>query len=430
MQTRKIALLGFGTVGQGLWQLLHTNKAEIRRRLGAAIEVTRILVRDLKKARAVSVPADLFTTDFAEILATPDVEVVVEVMGGIEPAHSYIRQALQSGKHVVTANKALMARNGSELEALAARVGVSLRYEAAVCAAIPIVNVLQTSLAAERISSIVGILNGTSNFILSQMAEQGVSYTEALKQAQQLGYAEADPTLDVQGLDTQHKLRILTRLAYGVDLSAEDVPCVGITHISPADMAFAKQHGLCIKLLAVARKVEEQLELWVAPALVPADHSLGQTSGAGNAILVQGEGVGELLFTGLGAGGLPTGSAVLSDIVAVLHQSTQGESSGATQDKPASPYQLLDMGSHAARWYVRVQWTGPEQIADKLLMSLQQQGVVGEEPVITSTDGQGRLQMCVGKATRRQLEDAMASTVASLKRDLHYQLIRIVDSNL
>ena len=427
MHTRKIALLGFGTVGQGLWQLLHTNRAAIQRSVGAAVEVARILVRDFGKARAVTAPTDLFTTDFADILATPDVAVVVEMMGGIEPANSYIRQALQSGKHVVTANKALMASHGAELVALATKAGVSLRYEAAVCAAIPIVNVLQSSLAAERITSLAGILNGTSNYILSQMSDQGVSYTEALRQAQQLGYAEADPSFDVLGLDARHKLCILTRLAYGVNVPPDAIYCVGITDIKPEDVHYANDQGLCIKLLAVARRVDEQLELRVTPALIPADHALAKVGDVGNAIMVQGEAVGELLFTGPGAGGLPTGSAVLSDVVAVLSQAEQPMNKGSVVETTAAPSDLIDEGNQPADWYLRLQWSSPATLSDQLLVALQQQGIAGLEPTVTSADGQGLLQMRIANVTRVQLEQALAAVAASLEIPVHYQLIRIAD---
>lgn len=425
MRTIKIALLGFGTVGQGLWRLLHTNKAEIQRSVGAAVEVAGILMRDLGKARAADAPTDLSTVDFADILATPDVELVVEMMGGIEPANSYIRRALQSGKHVVTANKALMAKHGAELVELAATAGVCLRYEASVCGGIPIINVLQSSLVAERITSLAGILNGTSNFILTQMSDQRDSYTEALRKAQQLGYAEADPSFDVQGVDAQHKLRILTRLAYGVDVPTDAIHCVGITGITPEDVQYADEQGLRIKLLAVARREGEQLELRVTPALVPADNILAKVSDAGNAVVIRGEAVGELLFTGQGAGGLPTGSAVLADVVGVLRQAGRQMTGEKKQEKPAAPLAFVDVRELPVGWCLRMQWSGPVGLADELLLALRQQGLVGVEPLVTSADGQSRLQMRIHRATEVQLKRAVATAAASLKVELHHQQIRI-----
>lgn len=316
----RIGLLGCGHVGAALASLIVERRAVIVRRQGLDLEVTRIAVRNTAIDRGVPVNTDAFTTDAAAVVVDPNVDVVVEVMGGIEPARELIMAALSAGKPVVTANKELLANCGAELYALAADNGVDLLFEAAVAGAIPIMRPLRESLAGEPIRRVMGIVNGTTNFILSRMTEDGASYADALVEAQSLGYAERDPTADVEGYDAGAKVAIMATIAFGVRVVAGDVYHEGISDISVADIEFAADLKHCIKLLAVAEQTtgdDGQLRVGVRvhPTLVPLDHPLASVNGSYNAVFVEGEAAGDLMLYGRGAGGRPTASAVLGDLI-------------------------------------------------------------------------------------------------------------------
>jgi len=312
----RLGLLGYGTVGRGVAQILEQNAIDIKTRTEAEIQIKAVLVRDLEKPRTQY--GDFYFTDKPdEVLQDPEIDIIVEVMGSIEPARTYIHEALRHGKNVVTANKDLLALYGEELFEAAKAAGKDLYFEASVAGGIPIIAVLKQSLAANRISGLIGIINGTTNYILTAMANQHRDYQEVLAEAQKLGYAEADPSSDVDGLDAARKLAILASLAFNSRITFPDVFVEGISHITQEDLAYADELGYTIKLLAIAKHHDEGVEVRVHPAFLPKSHPLAAVNGVFNAIYVIGDAVGETMFYGRGAGSLPTGSAVVSDIIQV-----------------------------------------------------------------------------------------------------------------
>jgi homoserine dehydrogenase len=314
-RTIQIGLAGLGNVGAGVYKNLDLNRDLIRQRTGADIRVKRVVVRDPSRPRDIALPADLITTDWQELVQDPDIQVVVELIGGTTTAYDLVCAALRAHKIVVTGNKALLAERGQELFALAEECGVPIYFEAAVAGGIPIIQVLQEGLVGNRILSIHGIINGTCNYILTRMSQAGLSYAEALREAQEKGYAEADPTLDISGWDAAHKAIILASLSYGFWIPSSCVHVEGVDRIDPQDFKFAQRLGYTIKLLSVIRADEQgQVEVRTQPTLVPLSHVLASVSGSFNAVLVHGNIVGETLFYGRGAGQDPTSSSVISDL--------------------------------------------------------------------------------------------------------------------
>jgi len=335
MRPLRVGLAGFGTVGQGLASIITGSAQWIERRLGRRVEVAAVAVRDLSKPRAVAVPHGArLVADPLELAAAPDVDIVAELMGGLTTAHALITASLKAGKHVVTANKHLLAEKGGELFALAAENGVGLYYEASVCGGIPVVQTLKESLAGNRILTVTGILNGTSNFILSRMTKKGLSYSDALRKAQKKGFAEADPTLDVEGYDAAHKLVMLIRLAYGCHYPLAKLPVTGITGVTPLDIAYAREFGCEVKLIGQASSVNGRIMAGVHPMLLSKSYLLAQVQSAFNAVRIVGDAVGAVMLYGKGAGGLPTGSAVLADIMALARD-------GAAPNNTGFPEQVL-----------------------------------------------------------------------------------------
>lgn len=318
MKAVKVALLGFGTVGQGAVELLQKNLDVIQNRTCVEVEVSKIYVRNPDKYSHVHLPQGAqFVTDLADILEDPEIDIVVEVMGGTTFARTCIESALQAKKNVVTANKDLLAEAGPYLMELAVKQGVDLRFEASVAGAIPIIKALYDSFGGNQITEMMGILNGTTNFILSKMTEAGSGYEEVLKEAQELGYAEADPTSDVEGYDAARKLAILGSIAFNRRLFFDDVNCEGITKIDATDIQFGKEFGFTIKLLGIARQSRKGISLNVHPMFIPNTHPLAAVRGSYNAIFAKGNGFDEAMFYGRGAGSLPTGSAIVSDVMEV-----------------------------------------------------------------------------------------------------------------
>jgi len=315
MDRINIGLIGFGTVGTGLVRILQENAKLLEARLGLSIVLKRIADLDVTSDRGVKVNPAVLTTQVSEVLDDPEISIVVELIGGLEPARAFILQAVKKGKHVVTANKALLAIHGAEIFRAADKAGVDIGFEGSVGGGIPIIRSLKEGLVANKIRVIFGILNGTSNYILSEMTQEGLKFQDVLKKAQELGYAEADPTLDVEGMDTAHKLSILLSLANGVQVRMEDIYTEGITDIAPMDIEHAQELGYHIKLLAIAKSDGGPIEARVHPTLLPAEHLLSKVSGPFNAIFIKGDAVGSTLFYGAGAGMMPTGSAVVSDLV-------------------------------------------------------------------------------------------------------------------
>ncbi|MBW4627643.1 MAG: homoserine dehydrogenase [Brasilonema octagenarum HA4186-MV1] len=311
----KLGILGLGTVGTGTVQLLQNSG--FRHPLLQLVEISRVGVRSLDKPRAVTLPQTVLTTDLEAIVTLPEVDIVVEVMGGLEPARSLILKAIQNGKHVVTANKAVISRFGDEIFTAANQAGVYVMLEAAVGGGIPVIQPLKQSLSVNQIHTITGIINGTTNYILSRMQTEGSNFSDVLADAQQLGYAEADPTADVDGLDAADKIAILASLAFGGRIRLEEVYCEGIRQVSKTDIAYAEKLGFVIKLLAIGKRISSSgaISITVQPTLVPKAHPLASINGVNNAILVEGEPIGQVMFFGPGAGAGPTASAVSSDIL-------------------------------------------------------------------------------------------------------------------
>jgi homoserine dehydrogenase len=336
----RVGLLGCGNVGSALVRLIDENADLIEARAGVGISVTRVAVRDPGRTRAVDLDPDVFTDDPRAVVASDTVDVVVEVMGGIDPARALITEALQAGKPVITANKELIATHGVELFDVAAAAGVDLLFEASVAGGIPLMRPLRESLAGDRIRRVMGIVNGTTNYILTRMAEDGSSFAEALAEAQRLGYAEPDPTADVEGLDAGAKAAIIATIAFGAQITAADVHTEGITAITDDDIASARSLGYVVKLLAVAEEIDGDVAVRVHPAMVPVHHPLAAVRDSFNAVFIEADAVGELMLYGRGAGGNPTASAVLGDLVDAvknLASGAKGATIGALVRKPIRP---------------------------------------------------------------------------------------------
>jgi homoserine dehydrogenase len=382
----RIGMIGCGVVGQGILRLLTENAPSLEGRLGGKIEVRRIAARDPSKERGPYVPMDLLTNDPLSVVNDPDVDIVVEVMGGVDPADSYVRHALQSGKSVVTANKALLAARGHELIEIAEAKGVDLYFEAAVAGGVPVIRVLREAFASDRIIAVRGIINGTSNYILSRMTESGIDFGPALKEAQDKGYAEADPTLDVGGGDAAHKLNILATLAYGVRLELSQVATSGIDQVNATDIAFASRFGYVIKPLAVARALPDgQLDLRVHPALVSKKSVLASVNGALNAVYIEGAAVGPCLLSGLGAGALPTAVSVVSDIVDVgrnLRSASIGRvPNRAFRTASMTVPRVQAPADHSCRFFLRFSVQDRSGVLGKLATTLGQHQVSIEQMV-------------------------------------------------
>ncbi len=315
MEKTKVAIVGMGTVGTGVARLLLDQGDRTARHAGRTLWLERVVVRDVTKPRDVDLPTGLLTDDLREVLDHPDIEVVAQLIGGLEPARTIMLQLLESGKNVVTANKALLAEHGPELFDRARELGRSIAFEGAVAGGIPIVTNIGQCLSANQILSIQGILNGTSNYIVTAMSERGLSAEEAVREAQEMGYAEADPTMDIDGTDAAQKLAILSHLAFGARVHWSDIPRTGIDELEPVDLRFADELGYRVKLLGVAQLVEDRVELHVAPTLIRQGRPLAEVRGAYNAIAVVGDAVGRVFYHGLGAGQMPTASAVVADLI-------------------------------------------------------------------------------------------------------------------
>lgn len=317
IRTIRIAILGLGTVGAGVYQLIENQKDELVFKTGCRAEVAKVLVRDAKKSRE-GVDPSVLTDCFEDILSDDSIDIVVEVMGGVEPARTYITAALKAGKNVVTANKDLMAVHGGELLDLARDMGKDLLFEASVAGGIPIIRPMKQCLAGNHISEVIGIVNGTTNYILTKMAEEGMEFSEALAKATELGYAEADPTADIEGYDAGRKLAILASIAFHSRVTFADVHTEGITRITASDIRYVKELGCVIKLLAIARETEEGIEASVQPMLLPCEHPLASVNDVFNAVFVHGDAVDDAMFYGRGAGRFPTASACMGDIIDIM----------------------------------------------------------------------------------------------------------------
>src|SRR5512136_2488752 len=315
MKEIKVGLIGFGTVVSGVARILQKNSLLIEKRIGAKLVVKRIADIDLKSDRGVRLRPGVLTKRADDVIKDPEIDIVMELIGGVEPAKTLILKAIRNKKHIVTANKALLALHGDEIFREAQRSGVDVNFEASVGGGIPLIRSIKEGLVANRIHSIFGILNGTSNYILSKMTDEGGDFKEVLREAQEKGYAEADPTYDIEGIDAAHKLSILIRLAFGTPLRFNEIFIGGISEITPVDIQFGREFGYRIKLLAIAKMEKGKIEARVHPTMIPEEHLLSTVEGVFNAVCIKGDAVGPALFYGQGAGQMPTGSAVVSDLV-------------------------------------------------------------------------------------------------------------------
>ena len=404
----KVALLGCGSVGSQVVRLLTEQAGDLAARVGARVELVGVAVRRLDAPREVDVPADLLTTDAAG-LVRGDVDLVIEVIGGIEPARSLILAALENGASVVTANKALLAEDGSTLFEAAAKAGRDLYYEASVAGAIPILRPLRESLAGDRVTRVLGIVNGTTNFILDQMDSTGAGFADALEEAQELGYAEADPTADVEGFDAAAKAAILASLAFHTRVTAADVHREGISEVTAADVESAREMGSVVKLLAICDLKDGAVSARVHPAMIPRSHPLASVRGAFNAVFVESEAAGELMFYGPGAGGSPTASAVLGDLVTVARNrlaDTRGPGESSYADRA-----VLPMGETLTRYHVAIDVEDRAGVLAAVATAFAEQGVS-----IQTVKQEGRgddAQLVV--VSHRATDAALAATVEHLR---------------
>ena len=358
MKAIQVGVMGLGTVGGGVFEVLRRNQEEIRRRAGRGIEVTMVSRRDVAKARAMVGDAAQVVADPRAIIANPDIDIVVELIGGYDLARELVLEAIAAGKHVVTANKALLAVHGTEIFEAARAKGVMVAFEAAVAGGIPIIKALREGLTANRIQWLAGIINGTTNFILSEMRDKGLDFDVVLKEAQRLGYAEADPTFDIEGVDAAHKATIMSAIAFGIPMQFDKAYIEGITQLGAADIRYAEQLGYRIKLLGITKRRETGIELRVHPTLVPSKRLIANVEGAMNAVVVQGDAVGSTLYYGKGAGSEPTASAVIADLVDVTRLHTADPQNRvphlAFQPDAMSPLAILPMDEVVTSYYLRL----------------------------------------------------------------------------
>ena len=349
----RLALLGLGTVGYGVYRILQQQREETIHKLGAELVIRRILIRNMEKAAAKVSDPSVLTTDWNDIIGDPDIDIVIEVMGGIEPASTYIRQALSAGKHVVTANKDLIAEQSEQLVQIAQEHRTDLRFEAAVAGGIPIIGALSGSLTANYIEEIMGIVNGTTNFILTKMTEENMDFGEALTMAQELGYAEADPTADVEGLDAGRKVAIMASLAFNTRVTFQDVYTEGIRRITAKDIRYADEFGHVIKLIGIAKNTPEGVEVRVHPMLIPKGHPMASVNNSFNAVFLHGDAVDDVMFYGRGAGDLPTGSAIMGDVFELARSMVSG-TPGTTRDLCYKHLPLKPMEEAVCKYYLRL----------------------------------------------------------------------------
>ncbi len=384
-----VGIIGLGTVGSGVVDILCRNGDLIKRRLGVPLKIAKIVERDLNRPLPPEISREIMTRDIKEITENPDVDIVVEVIGGFEPAESYILNAIENGKHVVTANKALLAVSGEELYRAASRRGVDLYFEGSVCGGIPIIKAIREGLAANRIESMYGIVNGTSNFIITKMTEEGKGFEDALRESQKLGYAESDPTFDIEGIDAAHKLSILVNIAFGTPVDFKEIYTEGISGISPLDISYAKEFNYKVKLLAIAKMKAGSIEARVHPTLIPNNHLIATVDGVFNAVYITGDAVGPTLFYGKGAGALPAGSAVVADIIDVARNILKGSIGrippASFKEENRMPLRILSIDEIESMYYFRFTVLDMPRVLSRI------SGILGEHEIsIASVIQKGR----------------------------------------
>ncbi len=418
MKPIQVGLLGIGTVGSGTFNVLQRNQEEIRRRAGRAIQIT--MVADLDTARAKSVVGDAAKVvgDAREVIANPAIDIVIELIGGYGIAKTLVMEAIAAGKHVVTANKALLAVHGTEIFAAAQQKGVIVAFEAAVAGGIPIIKALREGLTANRIDWIAGIINGTTNFILSEMRSKGLDFDVVLKEAQRLGYAEADPTFDIEGVDAAHKVTIMSAIAFGIPVQFDKAHVEGITKLQAADITYAEQLGYRIKLLGITKRRDQGFELRVHPTLIPSKRLIANVEGAMNAVVVQGDAVGTTLYYGKGAGSEPTASAVIADLVDITRLHTADPDHRvphlAFQPKELANTPILGMDEVVTAFYLRLQVAAQAGVLARITGILAERGI-SIDALLQRESAEGEAQTDVIILTHDTVEGEMNKAIAQMQ---------------
>ena len=418
MKPIQVGLLGIGTVGSGTFNVLQRNQEEIQRRAGRGIRITLVADLDTVRAKAIVGDAAQVVSDARLVIANPEIDIVVELIGGYGIARTLVMEAIAAGKHVVTANKALLAVHGSEIFAAAREKGVVVAFEAAVAGGIPIIKALREGLTANRIEWIAGIINGTTNFILSEMRAKGLDFGVVLKEAQRLGYAESDPTFDIEGVDAAHKATIMSAIAFGIPVQFDKAHVEGITKLQAADIRYAEQLGYRIKLLGITKRREKGIELRVHPTLIPSTRLIANVEGAMNAVVVHGDAVGTTLYYGKGAGAEPTASAVIADLVDITRLHTADPNHrvpylafqpGAMQDTP-----ILPMAEVVTSFYLRLQVADQAGVLARITGILAEHGI-SIDALLQRESAEGEAQTDVIILTHDTLEGEMNKAIAQMQ---------------
>ncbi|TFW15872.1 homoserine dehydrogenase [Massilia arenosa] len=423
MKPIRVGLVGLGTVGTGTFEVLRRNQADIRRRAGRGIEITLIAARNVARAQSIVGDAIPVVPDWQSVVDSPDIDIVVELIGGYETSKELVLRAIANGKHVVTANKALLALHGNEIFQAAQDKGVMVAFEAAVAGGIPIIKALREGLTANRIEAIAGIINGTTNFILSEMREKGLDFATVLRQAQELGYAEADPTFDIEGVDAAHKATIMSAIAFGIPVQFEKAYVEGISKLQAKDIRYAEQLGYRIKLLGITKRAvvngTEGIELRVHPTLIPCKRLIANVEGAMNAVLVNADAVGASMYYGRGAGGEPTASAVIADLVDITRLATADPESRvphlAFQPNQMTDVQILPMSEITTSYYLRVYVKDqPGVMAD--LTRILADATISIDAVLQKEPGEGETRTDIIMLTHQTQEKNIDAAIAKIER--------------
>lgn len=419
MKPINVGLLGIGTVGRGTWEVLSKNAGEIQRRAGRRIRITRVADKALAYARGIIRSKAKVTADAHDVTRAPDIDIVVELIGGTTIARELVLDAIRHGKHVVTANKALLAKHGNQIFAAAQKAGVMVGFEAAVAGGVPIIKALREGLAANRIEWIAGIINGTSNFILSEMRDKGLAFETVLADAQAKGYAEADPTFDIQGVDAAHKLTILASLAFGIPMQFSRAYTEGISKLTQQDITYAEELGYRIKLLGITRRARRGIELRVHPTLIPTRRLIANVEGVMNAILVKGDAVGPTLYYGAGAGSLPTASAVVADLVDVTRLITADPEHRvphlAFQPDRLSDTPVLPMEAVETSYYLRMRVLDRPGVLAAITRILATSRI-SIDAMVQKEPGEGEQRVDIVMLTHRALEKNVNTAIARIER--------------
>ena len=419
MKPIRVGLLGIGTVGGGTWEVLNRNAGEIRRRAGRAIAITQVADKAVSRARKITGGKAKVVADAFAVARSPDVDIVVELIGGTRIAKDLVLEAIAHGKHVVTANKALLATHGNRIFSAAQKKGVMVAFEAAVAGGVPIIKALREGLSANRIEWIAGIINGTSNFILSEMRDKGLAFETALAQAQARGYAEADPTFDIEGVDASHKLTILAALAFGIPMQLKKCFREGIQKLTRADIGYAEELGYRIKLLGITKRTQKGIELRVHPTLVPARRLIANVEGVMNAILVKGDAVGPTLYYGAGAGALPTASAVVADLIDVTRLITADPEHRvphlAFQPDQLSDVPILDVSQIQTSYYLRMRVVDKPGVLARITRILAESRI-SIDAMVQKEPGAGERQVDIVMLTHLALEKNVERAMDRIER--------------